>query len=894
MIKLLVFAALASTVYGAAVPSSRIFGGELAQLGQFGFQASLEHGMYFCTGVLISPSAVITSASCLKYSNEPLRITIGAVNFQNVEAEGAALRYAQRYQILYHEAYNSETFENNVALVQIDPPIKHNEFKPVQLPAKSMINEFLNTTQVTIMGWDQTFSGSPSDDNLYYAETYTYNFEDCLSLYGAYNLHETQLCLDRRLPTLPTPCYDDYGGPMLAQDEAGHYILIGTHSHKDRYVNNIGCFESTIPVVYSRVAAFLDWIEINPARIAPKAHSADLNVYFNSVVARDKLYSVARNEAASNLSPEAALHTKQVVSMKYEQLPGKRRSSLQIVSCRLANAMRALWWLVPLLLGPPAGAMCPSQCMCDDASLVVSCENAQIGVMPIQLNPEVETIRLKGNSITTLELSLSFYARVRSLDVSYNLLQNLGSGLFQEQSRLAELNVSNNEITMIFPEAFSGLTELRVLDLSNNQISSASEGSVWKGLESLWELNLSHNRLDALAAKDDDNDCAPLRNLRTLTLDGNLFSFPPSNCLAHLDSLRQLGLADNRLTFIGDEDFPAALSDLQALNLQGNQISSLSPNCFANLSQLHALDLADNNITFVPTNSLSRLKSLQDLDLSGNPITRIAPLAFQALFELRRLRVSRLSELEHIDPRALAENVRLEEVRLELCPQLKRLPPRLFHSNPLLTRVALRGNALQTIAPGDLPHRQLRYLALADNPFRCNCSLLWLWKLARNSAQNPAYGNHTPAWAATAGGASCWEPLPVRGIPVYKAPEETVGCEASWGTVLMVTGVVLSLFTVTCAILFYCGGGGRWCRPETTDTPSSRSNGLKDHYPQPPQNNMYHQHHLLHHHHMGLGPPHMWTDPDQVVPPEYEYSTTDGGVISVKKPSTSNSLGVYV
>ncbi|XP_059482701.1 leucine-rich repeat and immunoglobulin-like domain containing-NOGO receptor-interacting protein 4 isoform X3 [Neocloeon triangulifer] len=611
-------------------------------------------------------------------------------------------------------------------------------------------------------------------------------------------------------------------------------------------------------------------------------------------------YSVARNEEASNLSPKAALHTKQVVSMKNEQLPGSRRSSFQIASCRSTGAMRVLWWLAPLFLGSLAGAMCPPRCECDDAALVVSCEDAQLEVLPIQLNPEVETVRLRGNRIASLEFSMAFYTRLRSLDVSANVLQNLGPGLFQDQRRLMELNVSNNAITMISPEAFSGLTDLRALDLSSNQITSASEGGVWKGLESLWELDLSHNRLDALSAEDDDSDCAPLRNLRTLILDGNIFSFPPSNCLAHLDSLRQLGLADNRLTFIGEEAFPATMGELQTLNLQGNQIASLTPNCFSNLTKLQVLDLSDNNITFVPTTSLARLGALQDLDLSGNPISRIAPLAFQALFELRRLRVSRLSELEHIDPRALVENVRLEEVRLELCPRLKRLPPRLFHSNPLLTRVALRGNALQTISAGDLPLRQLRFLALADNPLRCNCSLLWLWKLARSSAQKlasrnpPSYGNHTPTWAETAGGATCWEPVPLRGTPVYKAPEETVGCEASWATVLMVTGVVLSLFTLTCAILFYCGGGGRWCRAETTDTPSSRINGIKEHYPQPPSSNMYHQHHLLHHHHMGLGPPHMWTDPDQVVPPEYEYATTDGGLISVKKPSTSNSLGVYV
>ncbi|KAF4519299.1 hypothetical protein B566_EDAN005237 [Ephemera danica] len=152
-------------------------------------------------------------------------------------------------------------------------------------------------------------------------------------------------------------------------------------------------------------------------------------------------------------------------------------------------------------------------------------------------------------------------------------------------------------------------------------------------------------------------------------------------------------------------------------------------------------------------------------------------------------------------------------------------------------------------------------------------------------------------------------------MPVPKAPETQVGCEASWATVLMVTGVVVSLFVLTCAILFYCGGGGRWCtRNEPSDTPSSvpRVNGIKEQYPGTMQapGNMYHQHHMLHHHHhLGLPPPHhvtMWSasDPGNCtelgaadlvtrVPPEYAEYNDNGLISSVKKPPSS-AIGVYV
>jgi Leucine-rich repeat (LRR) protein len=235
--------------------------------------------------------------------------------------------------------------------------------------------------------------------------------------------------------------------------------------------------------------------------------------------------------------------------------------------------------------------------------------------------------------------------------------------------------------------------------------------------------------------QDDPSECSSLRNLRTLQLNANHIVTPPSTCLSQLSSLQHLGLADNLIAAVTEDAFPPALRDIVSLHLQGNQIANLAPGSFDNLSSLQILDLSDNNLTYVPSIALAKLsRTLVELDLSGNPIVHVGPVAFQSLFELRRLRLSRLTELLRVEQRAFVDNIRLEEIELELCPQLKRIPGRLFHGNPLLTRVSLRGNALQTLNAADLPLGQLRIIALADNPLRCNCSLLWLWRLARDAA----------------------------------------------------------------------------------------------------------------------------------------------------------------
>jgi hypothetical protein len=89
--------------------------------------------------------------------------------------------------------------------------------------------------------------------------------------------------------------------------------------------------------------------------------------------------------------------------------------------------------LVLLLTVAPVRGLCPARCECDDSTLLASCETASLEVLPIQLNPEVEVMRLNGNRIQHLDYSMAFYSRLRSLDVSANRLQAFGPGIFQAQ-----------------------------------------------------------------------------------------------------------------------------------------------------------------------------------------------------------------------------------------------------------------------------------------------------------------------------------------------------------------------------------------------------------------------------------------------------------------------------
>lgn len=62
-------------------------------------------------------------------------------------------------------------------------------------------------------------------------------------------------------------------------------------------------------------------------------------------------------------------------------------------------------------------------------------------------------------------------------------------------------------------------------------------------------------------------------------------------------------------------------------------------------------------------------------------------------------------------------------------PKLDQLPVRLFHGDASQLDVSLQDNAFTTLDAAQLPIDRLRRIRLSGNPFVCNCSLAWLWRL---------------------------------------------------------------------------------------------------------------------------------------------------------------------
>ncbi|KAL1122194.1 hypothetical protein AAG570_003599 [Ranatra chinensis] len=467
--------------------------------------------------------------------------------------------------------------------------------------------------------------------------------------------------------------------------------------------------------------------------------------------------------------------------------------------------------LVWVLLVPLSSvAICPPRCTCRDDTLAATCADAGLEVVPIQLNPEVEKIDLSGNRITAVAFTLSFYNELRHLDVSRNRIQSLRGKSFESQSRLLFLNASHNHITSLGKDAFRGLKSVKVIDLSHNQIETIQDSS-FKDVHEVEVIDLSHNEIIYF---EEPAVLKGVRALKTLYLNHNQMNDVPTGLLKNLPSpcsLETLTLHSNLIELIEDKSFPSSCSNaLKILTLGDNVIRDIEAAAFDSVCKLTTLDLSNNNLTFVPTQQLSKLNQLTRLDLSGNTFSELRPVAFQSLFNLRVLRLSRLPRMRRVDSRTFVDNMHLETIVMEDNPELTRIPTRVFHGNPNLINVSLRGNALTTVDVSHFPLDGLKSLDVSENPLRCNCSIQWLWtlaqmeaKLAKNPSERPA-----PPYPRL----KCASPKHLKGKSVVDLPESAVRCETSWITVAVVTGLMLALFGATCVGLLLWGGSGRLCR----------------------------------------------------------------------------------
>lgn len=236
--------------------TSRIVGGQDAEEGEFPWQVSLhiKGHSHVCGASIISQRWLVTAAHCVqddaktRYSQPGVWEAYLGLHIQR--ATGNSVKRNLK-QIISHPNYNSYTFDNDIALMELDSPVTYTDFiRPICLPSPQHVFPTGNTVWIT--GWGATREGGFGSTALQKAQVRIINHSVCNDLMSG-QITSRMMCAGV-LSGGVDACQGDSGGP-LSFPTGTRMFLAGVVSWGD------GCARRNKPGIYTTVTKYRGWIK---------------------------------------------------------------------------------------------------------------------------------------------------------------------------------------------------------------------------------------------------------------------------------------------------------------------------------------------------------------------------------------------------------------------------------------------------------------------------------------------------------------------------------------------------------------------------------------------------------------------------------------------------------
>ncbi|XP_064786909.1 transmembrane protease serine 9-like isoform X2 [Oncorhynchus masou masou] len=252
LVCLLTVASLLIQVCGTTSFNNKIVGGEDAPAGSWPWQASVhQFGGHVCGGSLINKEWVMSAAHCFSGSSpNDWNIILGRQNQEGSNPNEVSRTVAQ---IVLHPVYDSDTNDNDIALLRLTSPVNFtNYIRPVCLAASDSF--YHNGTDSWVTGWGKINEGKflPSPQALQEVEVPVLGNRQCNCLNSVGSVTDNMLCAGV-LTGGKDSCQGDSGGPMVAKQNSV-WIQSGVVSW------GFGCARPNLPGVYTRVSRYQPWI----------------------------------------------------------------------------------------------------------------------------------------------------------------------------------------------------------------------------------------------------------------------------------------------------------------------------------------------------------------------------------------------------------------------------------------------------------------------------------------------------------------------------------------------------------------------------------------------------------------------------------------------------------